>query len=202
MKKFLAFDSASEELIVAGFNGKKYFENRVKASGTENLMPEIDKVLKKLKMDILEVEVLLVGVGPGSWTGARVSVVTALGLVSGNPNLKVQVFNSFDLISYNEEDKAKTIKLVKAYANYVYAKLPSGEILALPKDELSKYYDFIFIGTTKVTENTIVKTINFEKLTKSIVQTEQFVNIDEVEPMYLRLSQAEYQRMEKLKNGK
>ena len=202
MKKFLAFDSASEELRVAAFNGKKYYEMREVASGTENLMVLIDKVLRKAKMTLQDVEVLAVGVGPGSWTGSRVAVVSALGLVSGNPDLKVSIFNSFDLISYNKADVVKVVKLVKAYANFVYVQFEDGSIQAITKDELNAYTGCEFIGLTKVVETTKVVELDFESCMKDLIQKEIFVLPDQIEPMYLRLSQAEYQRMEKLKNDR
>ena len=48
MKKFLAFDSSGVELVVGCFNGKKYYEKRLIAGGTEMLLPIIDEVLKEL----------------------------------------------------------------------------------------------------------------------------------------------------------
>ena len=99
MKKYLAFDASSEELIVGCFNGKKYFEMRENGGGTEKLLPLINAVLNEAKMTIDDIEVVCVGVGPGSWTGSRVSVVTAYGFDAGKKDLKFCRFNSFVFIS-------------------------------------------------------------------------------------------------------
>lgn len=203
MKKFLAIDCAGEELLVGCFNGKKYQETRLVASGTENLLPTIDKVLKKSKVGIADIEVVCVGVGPGSWTGARVCVVTAYGLFEGNKNLKFSTFNSFDLISYNEARADKVLKLVKAYANFVYVQTSDGEIKAITKDELnSTFSEFTLVGVSEVVEGTIVVAADLEAVATRKVMAEEFVDIDLIEPMYLRLSQAEYQREKMLKGGK
>lgn len=202
MMKFVAYDCSSEELIVLASNGVKMIEERISASGTENLLPLIDKVLKKLKMKIGEVEQLMIGIGPGSWTGARVAVVTAYGLFEANKNLKISTFNSFDLISYNGNETRPVIKLVKAYANFVYVKSSDGVIEAITKDELKlKYQDCLFISKDRIFEDVLVCDIDIKMVVQDLQKNEKFVLIDDVEPMYLRLSQAEYQRNEKLKKG-
>lgn len=199
MEKYLAFDTSGEEIVVGAYNGKKYAELRMQASGTENLLPLVDNVLKSLKMKIGEVEALCVGVGPGSWTGSRVAVVTAFGLKAGNPNLKLFDFNSFELISYNDNNKKKVLKVVKAYANFVYAQnLMSGEILAITKDELnSTYASFKLVGTSTFLEGIEVASIDLKKIAEEKIKTEKPKEVDEIEPMYLRLSQAEYQKLKK-----
>ena len=203
MKKFLAIDCAGEELLVGCFDGKKYSELRMVASGTENLLPTIDKLLKKCKLSFKDIDVLCVGVGPGSWTGARVAVVTAYGLSEGNKNLKFCQFNSFDLISYNGTDNAKILKLVKAYANFVYIQTDSGEIRVITKEDLkTDYSEFCYISASEVVEGTKVVETNLQKISTKKVESEDFVEIDAIEPMYLRLSQAEYQREKMLKGGK
>ena len=200
MKNFLAFDASGEELVVGVGTKTAYTERRLTASGTENLLVEIDKCLKKSRLTINDVDSLVVGIGPGSWTGSRVAVVTAFGLISGNPKLNLSVFNSFDLISYNVQDKEKTLKLVKAYANFVYIKTPEGEIKAIKKDELnSTYKDFKLVGFDKVTDNTEVVPLDLQKVALDKMMKKDYVNPELVEPMYLRLSQAEYQRLDKLK---
>ena len=202
MKKFIAYDCSGKELLVLASNGKKLLEERVNASGTENLLPVIDKVLKRLKLEISDIEVLAVGVGPGSWTGSRVAVVTAYGLYEANKSLKIVPFNSFDLISYNGNDNEQILKLVKAYANFIYVQEPSGKILAITKDELAKKYSgYKLISCDAIVDDVIVVEACFEGIVRKI-DAGQFVSIDDIEPMYLRLSQAEYQRNERLKGNK
>ena len=200
MRKYLAFDCAGDELIVGAFNGEKYHEHRVIAQGTENLLPVIDKVLKKLKMTIHDIELVCVGIGPGSWTGARVAVVTAYGLSEGCPAIKFIPFNSFDLISYNESDTKKTLKVVKAYANFVYIQNEMGEISVVTREDLrARYGDYKLIGVSKATEDTEVVSANLKSAAMKMLEPGKVVSIDEIEPMYLRLSQAEYQREKRLK---
>ena len=194
MKKFLAFDAAGEELIAGCCNGKKYYEKRQVGGGTERLLPLIDEVLNQADMKISDVEVVCVGVGPGSWTGSRVSVVTAYGFHAGNPNIKFCPFNSFDLISYNGNENKKIVKLVGAYANFVYVN-ESENIVAETKDVLEKKYEgAIFISASEVVSGVKLCKRDLQSLAYRLVEGENFVDINKIEPMYLRKSQAEYNR--------
>lgn len=200
MKKYIAFDTSSSEIIVCGFNGKSYYEKRLVASGTEHIMVLLNEVLKKLKMDISEVDVIGVGVGPGSWTGSRVSVVTAYGLLAGLKNKKVVTFNTFELISYNDNEKDGKIYLHKAYANFVYASVEGGEPIIITTDELaSKYASYKKIGFENFIDGIKVVKTDIKSVVEGKIMREGFSRIEEVEPIYLRLSQAEYQYMEKHK---
>ena len=200
MKKYLAFDASSDELIAGCFNGEKYCERREIGGGTEKLLPLIDAVLSDAKMTIGDVDVVCVGVGPGSWTGSRVSVVTAYGLSAGNKKLKFCKFNAFDLISYNGNENKKNVKLVSAFANFVYVQDYNGNISADTKEELiSKYKDVNFIAATQVIDGVMVVPKVLKSVADELVQKQSFTDIKDIEPMYLRKSQAEYQRDARLK---
>ena len=160
----------------------------------------INDVLKKLKMNLDDVEVVGVGVGPGSWTGSRVSVVTAYGLMAGLNNVRVVPFNTFELLSYNDNDKTGKIYISKAYANFVYASVEGSEPIIITYDELKEKYSlFKRIGFESFVDETMVKKADIKSVVEGKVEKGEFVKIEEIEPIYLRLSQAEYQYMEKHK---
>ena len=202
MKKFLAFDASGDMLIVGCYNGEKYFERREIGGGTERLLPMIDAVLRDSGVTINDIEVVCVGVGPGSWTGSRVSVVTGYGLGAGNSKLKFAKFNAFDLISYNGNENKRVVKLVKAFANFVYVQDYQGEILAITKDELKdKYKNAVFVSSTKIVDEAIVCTIDLENVARKLVENNEFLEVELIEPIYLRKSQAEYQFDERMKKN-
>lgn len=201
--KYLAFDCSGEEIIVCARFCKNYAEKRLKASGTEHLMVLINEVLKKVKMDISEVECVAVGLGPGSWTGSRVGVVTAYGFVSAKPNLKIVTFNSFDLISYNDSEKRGKIYLTKAYADFVYASIEGDEPCVITRKELDEKYGALTrVATTNFIDGVCEVKQEIKDMVEAKISRGEFKDIKEVEPIYLRLSQAEYQFMEKNKGGK
>lgn len=201
--KYLAFDCSGDEILVCASSSKGYAEKRLKASGTEHLMVLIDEVLRKLKMDISEVECVCVGLGPGSWTGSRVGVVTAYGLIAANPNLKIITFNTFELVSYNDSEKHGKIYLAKAYADFVYASVEGGEPIIITKKELSDNYSgFKRFASVAFIEGVSVLKTDMRAVVEGKINRGEFKTIEDVEPIYLRLSQAEYQFMEKDKGGK
>ena len=201
MDKFLAFDCSSELIIVGCFDGKTYYETTKKASGTEQLLPTIDETLKKASLDIKDIKILGVGVGPGSWTGSRVAVVTAFGLANGKNKLKLLPFNSFDLFSYNNIETAtekNKIELVKAYANFVYAKVNGAEPACITYDQLKQDFDgYVKYSVEELpVETTLCTRSLFDTMTK-LISKKCFKKQSEIEPMYLRLSQAELQLQQK-----
>lgn len=200
IKNVLAFDCSGENLIVGCLKGSEYNEIVKSASGTEFLLPAVDELLKKVGLTIGDIDVIGVGVGPGSWTGSRVAVVSAYGLSEGNKNLKFFTFNSFDLISYNGNKRGRCLLLARAYANFVYLKKPTGEIDAITKEDLKKNFsDYDYFGVTKVTEDTEIIEVSLEAVMRKKIREKEFVAIDAIEPIYIRKSQAEYQREKRLK---
>lgn len=196
--KYLAFDCSSEDIYVCVFDECKHFNICKKnMSGTENLMPAIKECLMLADLKIEDIEVLAVSVGPGSWTGARVAVVSALGIISGlKKQPKIISFNAFDMLSYNEVDENVEV-LVKAYANFVYKK-SHGEFSCVLKDDVD--------GTKSIAKEKLVEGVrlvepNIQAVVDKKIENKEFCDISELEPMYLRLSQAEIQLNRKKENG-
>jgi len=83
----LAFDTSSSVLSVALKTGKSKI-SEVSLTGffqhAENLLPLIAKLLKKHKISIAKVDLFLLGRGPGSFTGLRVSFATVKGFLAGS----------------------------------------------------------------------------------------------------------------------
>ncbi len=194
--KYLAFDCSSENIYVCGFNGEERFSvNLINSSGTENLIVAIDECLKNLNLKMSEVDAIGVCVGPGSWTGCRVAVVTALGLVSGMGKVPyLAKITSFDMFNCESED---AIKVVKAYANFVFAEI-NGEPIIMAKAEFKQKFEGVkTVSAFKVFEDTEVVGVNLENAMERKVENADFVSMQELEPLYLRASQAEIMLMQK-----
>ncbi len=78
--KILAYDSSSEVLSVGLFDGEALIgemESALFTRHTSTLAPCIDMLLKSHRMEIADIDVIAVGLGPGSFTGLRVGLATA-----------------------------------------------------------------------------------------------------------------------------
>lgn len=84
----LAIETSGAVLSVAVKKGKgpvrqAFLKGHMKHA--ENLIPAIDKVLKKERLDIRDIDVFLIGRGPGSFTGLRVGFATLKGFLAVRP---------------------------------------------------------------------------------------------------------------------
>jgi len=98
----LAFDTSSSVLSVALKTGKsKISEARLTGffQHAENLLPLIAKLLKKHKVSLAKIDLFLLGRGPGSFTGLRVSFATVKGFLTGDNPKPCRGALSLDMIA-------------------------------------------------------------------------------------------------------
>jgi tRNA threonylcarbamoyladenosine biosynthesis protein TsaB len=82
--RILAFDTSTSVASVAIIcDGKPVIQvdTCVQAKHGEMLLPRIDATLKEARLNFSDIDLIAVGVGPGSFTGIRVALATAKGLV-------------------------------------------------------------------------------------------------------------------------
>lgn len=81
------------------------------------LMPSIIELLAEEAVDLKQLDLISVGIGPGSFTGVRTSVVTAraLALALNKPLMGI---NTLEAIAANYETGVAVI--INAYKNYVF----------------------------------------------------------------------------------
>ena len=80
----LSFDTATKALSIAlTENGQLIdkIESFSEKTHSERLMPAIDEILKRNEITFSAIDLIAVGNGPGSYTGIRIALSTALGLV-------------------------------------------------------------------------------------------------------------------------
>lgn len=85
MSNILAFETSSPILSVALQAGSSPAQE-IRLDGflshAENLLPCVDKLLKKTKLSINEIDTLLIGQGPGSFTGLRIGFASLKGFLA------------------------------------------------------------------------------------------------------------------------
>lgn len=81
--KILALDSSTLTGSAAVLDGGVVLAEstaRVRAGHAEQMLPLVQEVLARAELTLAAVDLLAVGVGPGSFTGVRIAVATAKGL--------------------------------------------------------------------------------------------------------------------------
>lgn len=160
--KILAIDTSTDYLSLAILkNGKVLtkFHKRADMKHSILLVPMIDKLLKKSKIKIQDVDCFAVSVGPGSFTGLRIGVTVVKGLAYSLKK-KVVAVPTLDVIADNAKSfKGVICTVLDARKNKVYACLYKSDgktikrvskYMLLPIADLSKrlkrYGKVIFLG--------------------------------------------------------
>lgn len=207
--KILALDTSTSHMSIAVLDGEKVlasYHEQVDRNHSSMLIPMIDKTLKKAKTNLKDIGGFAVGVGPGSFTGLRIGVVTVKGLAysSHKPIVAVPTFDAvaenvigFDGVICPVLDARKN----KVYAAF-YRPVKGGmkrisEYLLLTVDELmkkTKNYDKIFFigdGVKLVgrSENEAFawypRAEVIGKLALESFKKKKFVTPEKLEPMYM-----------------
>lgn len=142
----LAIESAIAGGSVALFRGPECVAGMVGASGqsrAEDLLSNIDELLKRSDIDKSSITKIIVGAGPGSFTGIRIGIATALGLAAA---LGIEV------------------KQVSTLAAIAMAPGVSGQVLAaLPIGRDTVCIQNFSVSAEKLAENTPADTISIEE---------------------------------------
>ncbi|MDP2929839.1 MAG: tRNA (adenosine(37)-N6)-threonylcarbamoyltransferase complex dimerization subunit type 1 TsaB [Candidatus Omnitrophota bacterium] len=158
----LAIDTSTDYLSLAILKGGKVTAKVHKKADRRHsmlLVPTIEKILKKTKLDIGKIDCFAISIGPGSFTGLRIGVTVIKGLAYA---LKKPISSvpTLDVIADNAKSFAGILcPVLDARKNKVYACLykSDGKIikriskyLLLPLEELlkilEKYDKVTFLG--------------------------------------------------------
>lgn len=146
----LGFDTSSDFLSIALSKGDRILKNihlETPRDHLAKLLPMIDEILNSSDTALTDLDIIVVGVGPGSYTGIRIGVATALGLAQ-SLDKKIIGLSSLDVIirgvGRDEKYGADGIicAVIDAKRKEVYAKIyRQGE-----SDSVSQVLDPIDLG--------------------------------------------------------
>jgi tRNA threonylcarbamoyladenosine biosynthesis protein TsaB len=126
---YLAIDASTEACSVALHKedtaGKSTVFSRYDLcpqSHSLHLLPMIDEVLKEASIKLADLDGLIFGQGPGSFTGVRIGVGVAQGLAfSANlPVVGVSSLHAMAQLAFSEQQQTKVIAAIDARMNEVY----------------------------------------------------------------------------------
>lgn len=190
---------------------------------SETLMPTIKQILNQTNMNLTDIDLVACDIGPGSFTGIRIGISTVKAF-RDSLNVKTIGINSLEGLCYNIKKDGVICSLIDAKKENVYTQIfeningnykiirkPSFENIEKLLQELKNLnltYNITFVGdgATKYKDK-ILQVLPESKfcsennlLAKNFALAainEQYQNI---EPLYLRKSQAE-QILEDKQNG-
>ncbi len=215
----LFIDTATQVGSIALFKdnellGEKIFDERLRH--LKILHTEINELMKKNSIDIKQIELIGVDIGPGSFTGIRIGVTTARTLAQLN-NSYIEGIPSLDIMKNSYQSETDYIcAVMDAKKNRVFAALYERDAritdyLDIEPAELKKIVDrfapaspVTFIGDGGLKYESELKTINGEAVfIQDLFPTAKFINkilseknsfnreYENVKPFYLRKSDAE-----------
>lgn len=194
MKK-LILDTATDILYVALMDGTKVlYEKRLlgRKKHSEYLIKIIKEALSQNRLEVKDLAGVIVGVGPGSYTGSRVSLVIAK-MFAFTHNVPLFVLSSLDMAAsaYLEKDGEYAV-MIRAKKDYVYSnilKVKNGVVSKIKEDSFVLKEEFL-----SEIENKNIFIIDDENIdfNASVISekliSNQVENIHTLEPNYLRKS--------------
>ena len=197
---------------------------------SQNLMPLIQNLLEKNSLKIPEIDAFVCDIGPGSFTGIRIGVATAMAFVDCSENAKFTGVNSLETLAYNiKEDGfiASVIDCKNDNCYYALYELKNGEyneIIPPTAASISEMFEtlkgttntpitFVGDGVTSYKNEILanIKNAVYASESLNIINTANLAlagfnkiknsNTEPLTPLYLKKPQAQRQLEEKNKNA-
>lgn len=215
--KILAVDTSAVCASVAVTeNGKVLSECSINTGLTHSrtLLPMIDSALKNAEISLDTVDCLACSVGPGSFTGIRIGVAAVKGICDAADKKCIPV-STLEALAYNLRGSCCTaVSVMDARCNQVYCGIFSvrgeeitrlSEDMAIKIEELDavlgQYENIVFVGDgaelchKALGYKIATAAIRFQKGSSVCFaaesRREEALSASELQPVYLRLPQAE-----------
>ena len=132
--KILAIDTSSKNATVAiTENEEKLIElnNSDEKTHSQKLMPMIDEAFQKTNLSLDDINLLVCGLGPGSFTGVRIGIATAKAFADSK-NITVVGVNSLEELAYNLNTQGFICSTIDAghgntYTGFFEIELPAAD---------------------------------------------------------------------------
>ncbi|MBE7054045.1 MAG: tRNA (adenosine(37)-N6)-threonylcarbamoyltransferase complex dimerization subunit type 1 TsaB [Ruminococcaceae bacterium] len=226
----LAIDTSSQNATVALLSEERLigeFTINNKKTHSQIIMPLIDDMISKSGLDIKDIDVFACGVGPGSFTGLRIGIATAKALAQA-VNKKVVGVSSLSVLANSISFSEKLVcPIIDARRNDVYNALyKDGKCIkedrAINIEDLIKELngnETVFVGDGIIPHKDLIISKMGDKAyfaPQSIMMAKasavaqialeralnnSFDDIYNLEPVYLRSSQAEREYNNRVKEN-
>ncbi|MEX2208113.1 MAG: tRNA (adenosine(37)-N6)-threonylcarbamoyltransferase complex dimerization subunit type 1 TsaB [Myxococcota bacterium] len=142
----LALDTSAERGSLALFDGERLIAETWLDAGERHaasLLVCLDRLLAQSKRTLAEVDRIALSIGPGSFTGLRIGLASALGLAFGTERRLVPVPTLAALATQAGVEDRAIAPVLDARRGEVYAGLYRADGTALREDSCSSIADFL-----------------------------------------------------------
>lgn len=192
--KRLLIDSATKHLYIALYDDLECLGKYYQAGNNDHstkLMIEIERIFKLNKLGIVDLDEIIIGIGPGSYTGLRIGVVIAK-MFGWNNNITVKTISSLAMIASSYTGSSLIVSEIDARRgnSFIGVYRNEGKGLILAKGEvLTNLEEF-----TNSLEEPYVLVSNGEPNVERILSSDILNIIEDIHslnPNYLRITEAE-----------
>jgi tRNA threonylcarbamoyladenosine biosynthesis protein TsaB len=189
--KRLLFDVSTNVMYVAYARDEILVDFSIRIASSDHakyLVDRIDQVLKRNKVTLDQMDEIIIGYGPGSYTGIRIAVVVAK-MLAYTKNIRLKVISSLYFMTSGYEGKIAAC--IDARRGFVFSAIyEDGKVIQ--SDTYLKLADLYTLDIAKNAQTVIIDDRNFEINIKRIIETSTVVeDIHDLEPNYLRKTEAE-----------
>ena len=197
--KILAVDTSSSNACVAILEDDKILmelNNGDERTHSEKLMPMIDEVFKGSSLSVNDIDLIVCGLGPGSFTGVRIGIATVKAFVDSK-NIVATGVSSLESLAYNLNQDGYICSLIDSGHGNSYAGLfhivkdecmfktveSDLTFLNLNNNELADFIQnnkkfsiknspIYFVGNATIIYKDLIQNLHFEKNNKIILANE------------------------------
>ena len=201
----LALKTAEDKVVLKDIDAK--------SKHSENVLKSIDEMCQEASTEVLDVGTVAVVVGPGSFTGLRIGVAIAKALGCAGKDLKFVSLSSLQLMAYkiakSKLNSGVFVCVINALSDLFFvAQFDAdgkivGEERMISKEEYQQIdiEKFALAGDVQTSDVKEMEIDCKDLLDFALEKEEQgdFVLPDDLNPSYLRLSQAEDMLAQKAK---
>ena len=147
--KILGIDTSTHSTSVCVIEDDKLiceYTVNTKKTHSQKLMIMIESMIKESDLTIKDIDVIAICIGPGSFTGLRISMATAKAIAQVR-NLPIVAVDSLESLAFNMNHCDKTIcSILDAQKNQVYTgkyRFENGEFKTLEEIKVTKIDELI-----------------------------------------------------------
>lgn len=176
------------------------FHEQIKSDMSSKILPIIDEGLKKINLSLNSIDKIFVVTGPGSFTGVRIGVTIAK-TIAWSLNKMLIPISSLEYMATSSTNKKYMIPMIDARRNNVFSGIYDDKLNIIKKDclinveELLKDIndDYELLSYDNL-DNSVVPSPNVIKIINKHMN-DLGVNPHELRPNYLKLTEAEENRL-------